>query len=104
VGASQARNHCDDGVDWAVLSIATPGNYTVATSALGSAADTVLEIHNASSVTPLASNDNQSVNNKASSVTYNFAAAGTYYIKVVGKQRGAGTEYTLSVQPAKGKK
>jgi len=104
VGASQARNHCDDGVDWAVLSIATPGNHTVATSALGAAADTVLEIHNATSVTPLAANDNQSVNSKASSVTYNFAAAGTYYIKIAGKQRGAGTEYTLSVQPAKGKK
>jgi hypothetical protein len=104
VGASQARNHCDDGVDWAALSIATPGNYTVATSALGSAADTVLEIHNATSVTPLASNDNQSVNNKASSVTYNFTTAGTYYIRIAGKQRGAGTEYTLSVQPAKGKK
>jgi hypothetical protein len=104
VGSSQARNHCDDGVDWAVLTIATPGSYTVATSALGVAADTALEIHNATSTAPLASNDNASVNNKASSVTYNFATAGTYYIRIAGKQRGAGTEYTLSVQPAKGKK
>jgi hypothetical protein len=104
VGASQARNHCEDGVDWAALTLSAPGNYVIATSALGPAADTALEIHSATSTTPLASNDNASVNNKASSVTYNFAAAGTYYIKVIGWQRGAGTEYTLSVQPAKGKK
>ena len=103
VGASQSRNHCEDGVDWAVLSIATPGAYRVATSALGAAADTILEIHSAGSTAPLAQNDNTSVNSKASSVTYDFAA-GTYYIRIAGKQRGAGTEYTLSVQPAKGKK
>jgi hypothetical protein len=104
VGASQARNHCEDGVDWAALTLSAPGSYTIATSALGPAADTALEIHSAASTTPLAQNDNVSVSSKASSVTYNFAAAGTYYIKVSGKQRGAGTEYTLSVQPAKGKK
>jgi hypothetical protein len=104
VGTSQQRNHCDDGVDWATLTITTPGNYTVATSALGPSADTALEIHNATSTTPLASNNNVSVNNKASSVTYNFASAGTYYIRISGVLRGPGTEYTLSVQPAKGKK
>lgn len=104
VGASQLRNHCDDGVDWALLSIATPGSYTVATSALGPAADTFVEIHNATSSTPRAWNNNVSMNRKASSVTYNFAAAGTYYIKIAGTLRGAGTQYTLSVQPAKGRK
>jgi hypothetical protein len=40
----------------------------------------------------------------ASSVTYSFPSAGTYYIKVFGKQRGPNTQYTLSVQAAKGKK
>ena len=104
VGASQQRNHCDDGVDWATLSITTPGSYTVSTSALGPSADTFLEIHNATSTTPLAWNNNVSVNNKASSVTYNFASTGTYYIRIAGTLRGPGTEYTLSVQAAKGKK
>jgi hypothetical protein len=104
VGASQARNHCEDGVDWAALTLSAPGSYTIATTALGPAADTALEIHSAASTTPLAQNDNVSVSSKASSVTYNFPAAGTYYIKVIGWQRGAGTEYTLSVQPAKGRK
>jgi hypothetical protein len=104
VGASQARNHCDDDTDWAALTLSAAGSYTVATSALGSAADTVLEIHNATSTMPLAQNDNIGPNNKASSVTYSFPAAGTYYIKVTGKQRGPNTQYTLSVQSAKGKK
>ena len=85
-------------------SLSAAGNYTVATSALGSAADTVLEIHNATSTVPLAQNDNIGPNNKASSVTYSFPSAGTYYIKVFGKQRGPNTQYTLSVQAAKGKK
>jgi len=104
VGDSQSRNHCDDGVDWAVLTLGAPGNYTISTGSLGSIADTLIEIYTTTSTTPLASNDNLSVNNKASSVTYNFSSAGTYFIKVVGKQRGAGTDYTLSVQPAKGRK
>jgi hypothetical protein len=87
-----------------VLSIPAPGSYTVATSALGASADTFLEIHTATSTAPLAANNNVSVNNKASSITYNFAGAGTYYIRISGSLRGPGTEYTLSVQPAKGKK
>ncbi len=103
VGASQARNHCDDGIDWAELTISTAGRYTVETGDLGPDADTVLEIHNAGSSAPLAYNDNRSRNNPASRITYDFAA-GTYYLQILGKQRGAGAEYTLSVQRAKGKK
>ncbi|MDH3427965.1 MAG: hypothetical protein OEM23_05975, partial [Gemmatimonadota bacterium] len=103
VGASQARNHCEDGLDWASLTIAEAGRYTITTSDLGSKADTVLEVHSSSSNTPLASNDNRSPNNPASRVTYDFAA-GIYYLKILGKQRGAGTKYTLSVDRAKGKK
>lgn len=104
VGDSQARNHCDDGIDWAVLTLTAPGNYTISTGNIGALTDTVIEIHTATSSWPLALNDNLSVNNKASSITYNFATAGTYYIKVIGKQRGADTGYTLSVRAAKGRK
>lgn len=104
VGGSQSRNHCEDGVDRAVLTLDAPAKLTIATSGLGPAADTAIELSTPTSFFTLAYNDNQSPNNKASSISYDFTAAGTYYIKVTGKHRGAGTEYSLTVQPAKGRK
>ncbi|HJQ97423.1 MAG TPA: hypothetical protein VJ826_03860, partial [Candidatus Polarisedimenticolaceae bacterium] len=56
-GSSQPRNFCDDATDWVTFNGCPGRGYTVETSGLGVAADTVLELYDRDCSTLLATDD-----------------------------------------------
>lgn len=67
--------------DWYTVN-AVPGTLVVQTSSLGDGADTVLQLWNAAGAMMLTSNDNRTVNDKSSQLTWSVGAATTYKVHV----------------------
>lgn len=97
-GAAQAHNFCPEAdTDWLSFT-ASPGSYLIETSDLGSEADTVLELYDASG-TLLASNDDYD-SGLASRIAYNFSSAQPYFVRVYSynpKRYGTDANYSLRI-------
>src|SRR4029450_4988551 len=57
-GPGEDLNFCEDSQDWVTFNACAGRSYVIATSALGSAADTVLEVYGPDCSTLIASDDN----------------------------------------------
>jgi len=94
------RNTCPArDVDWFAFNV-NAGSYVIETAALGSEADTFIELYNASG-TQLAFNDDYGPG-EASRIHFVFGSAGVYYLQVRQfnpVQYGTGTEYAVRVSP-----
>ncbi|MCC7368660.1 MAG: hypothetical protein IT306_09565 [Chloroflexi bacterium] len=99
-GVTQTRNfHRAGDEDWLTLTATAGRTYTITTSNLGLASDTVLTLYAADGATVLATNDDAGAN-LASRIEWRAAASGTVYLKVTGwssNAGGCGTTYDLAV-------
>ncbi|UCF66871.1 MAG: pre-peptidase C-terminal domain-containing protein, partial [Acidobacteriota bacterium] len=77
----QAHDFCDDAEDWARFEACAGREYIIETDALGSAADTVLELFDRDCLTLLASDDDGGVGN-ASRLSWTAPSDGVYHVRV----------------------
>ncbi len=103
LGAGQAHTfHAFGDSDWVVFACAPFTYYEVATSDLGAQADTVVRVYQSDGTTLLAENDDYSLTSPESRVLVACTSARDLYIEVRSYDPaalGAGTDYTLTVQP-----
>lgn len=99
LGQTQAHNFASPSdEDWVRLSLAAGQTYTIRTSDLGGAADTVLELYSGDGAL-LAANDDAASGSLASEITFAASASKTYYVRVRhwnSGTGGCGTSYSLS--------
>ena len=99
-GSQQARNFCDDAVDWVALEATAGNEYRFTTVASGPRTDTVLTLYAADGQTMLTGNDDAATTTDFSSELVWIAPAdGTYLLRVHNRAglSGFDTEYTLAL-------
>lgn len=94
----QLHNHLDDPVDWFVFNGVAGVTYTLATSQLGAAADTVITVVDDELNTLVENDDCLPGEGNASCVSFTPSVTGSYYFKVAdfNQSSGSGREYALS--------
>lgn len=99
-GTPQTHNfHAPGDQDWVSFTATAGVTYTIATSSLGSSADTVLSLYAPDGTTLLASNDDYD-NSLASQIIWTAPTDSTFYIKATNWNTllgGCSSNYTLSV-------
>ncbi|HEY5993944.1 MAG TPA: CARDB domain-containing protein [Gallionellaceae bacterium] len=87
-GATQARNSCDDGIDWVTFTPAVTGVYVAFTGAFGPS----LAVLNSDAVTPVTPQDSY----YTQQYSWNATAGTKYYFKITNNFPGSGTAYNLT--------
>ena len=86
-GSSQARNHCDDSVDWVSFTPAVSGAYVATSGNFGPS----IAVYQSDATTPTTLKDSYFYSQSSWMAT----AGSTYYLKVQPIASGSGTAYTL---------
>ena len=86
-GSSQARNHCDDSVDWVRFTPAVSGAYIATSGNFGPS----ITVYQSDATTPTTLKDSYFYSLRSWMAT----AGSTYYLKVEPIASGSGTAYTL---------
>jgi uncharacterized delta-60 repeat protein len=82
-GETQSHNFCDNTEDWISFSACTGRSYTIETSNLGAACDTVLELYDADCTSLLLSDDNGGVGLASKIAGWVAPGDRTYHVKVL---------------------
>lgn len=95
VGAApQAHNHCDDTADWLKFDAVSGNSYAVRVTRSGLSSAWV-ELYGGGGTNLLAGDGT----NETIAIDWQAPSSGTYYLKVGANGSGAGTDYTVQVQP-----
>lgn len=104
ISVPQTHNHCEDDVDWFTFSADAGATYSLTTDALGTNADTRIELYDTDGITFIKGDSDSGMITNTSRLSWTAPTTGNYFVKVKPQYwlsgSGANTDYRLTLGDA----